>query len=373
MASKRDYYEVLGVENSASAEEIKKAYRKLAMNFHPDRNPDDEEAERRFKEAAEAYEVLSHDEKRRAYDQYGHAGLKGQQGGFSSFEDIFSAFGDIFGGDSIFGELFGNRRRRSGGAAKGTSLRCEIELTYQDAANGVDKTIEIGRREPCDTCDGSGAKPGTQPVTCRTCGGRGEVQQTQGFFAIRTTCPHCRGAGKSIESPCVECRGSGRLPRKREITIHVPAGVEDGTQMRISGEGEPGMQGGPPGDLYCLIHLRPHPFFVRRGDDLVCEVPISFGQAALGSELEVPTLDGRGDLKIPHGTQPGDVLRMKGMGFPHLNGYGRGDQLVRIHIEVPKRLSSEQEELLRKFAKTEEKRVSSRRKSLFDKVKEYFE
>ncbi|MEQ8766138.1 MAG: molecular chaperone DnaJ [Planctomycetota bacterium] len=373
MANKRDYYEVLGVQKNASSDEIKKAYRKLAMKYHPDRNPGDQEAERKFKESAEAYEVLSNEQKRRSYDQFGHAGVKGQAGGFSSFEDIFSAFGDIFGGDSIFGEIFGGGRRRRGGVGKGTSLRCEIDLTYVDAARGVDKTIEIMRREPCETCDGSGAKPGTQPVTCRTCGGRGEVQQQQGFFAIRTTCPSCRGQGQTIETPCTSCRGEGRIPKKREITVHVPAGVEDGTQMRINGEGEPGVGGGPPGDLYCIIRMRPHPFFVRRADDVVCEVPISFSQAALGCEMDVPTLEGKGSLKVPRGTQPGDILRLKGLGFPHLSSYGRGDQLVRINVEVPKKLSERQAELLREFAETEEKRVSSKRKSIFDKVKEYFE
>lgn len=386
MAGKRDYYEVLEVSREASADDIKRSYRKLALKFHPDRNPGNAEAETKFKEAAEAYEVLSDDQKKKVYDQFGHAGLDGQgmgggARGFSSFEDIFRQFSDVFGGGggggSPFDDLFGGRGRR-GGAGKpqperGPSLKCQITLTLDEVERGAEKTIELRRNELCEPCGGSGAKSGSQPVTCPDCGGFGQVQVSQGFFAIRQTCPRCRGEGTIIQNPCGTCRGSGRQPKKREITVHIPAGVPEGAQLRVSGEGEPGKNGGPRGDLYCFVQIAEHAIFQREENDLVCDMPISFSQAALGADVDVPSLRGKNSLKIPRGTNSGKVFRMKGLGLPSVNGHGRGDLLVRVNIEVPKKLAPKQEELLREFAKTEEHQVGPERKGWLDKVKELFD
>ncbi len=367
----KDYYQILGVARNASADEIKSAYRKLALKYHPDRNKGDKEAEQKFKEAAEAYEVLRDPEKRQLYDQYGEAGLRGRpMRGFSTFEDIFEAFGDIFGG-GLFDDLFGGRRRAP---RRGASLRCDIEISLEDVATGVEKVIEVARREICDTCHGTGAKPGTQPVTCPYCGGRGEVQRSQGFFTIRQPCPKCEGYGQIIQSPCPACRGAGRRTQQAHITIRIPAGGEDGKRMRVAEQGEPGEPGAPRGDLYCDIHVKPHPLFERRGDDILCELPITFTQAALGATIEdAPTLDGKTTITIPPGTQSGEILKLPGKGLPNLRGAGRGDLLVRVVVEVPKKLTPEQERLLREFAKTEDAHVSERRKTFFQKVKEYFE
>ncbi len=358
MSDKRDCYEVLGVGKSATTDEIRSAFRKLALKYHPDRNPGNTEAEGKFKEISAAYDVLSDDEKRKAYDAYGHEGLRGYaQRDFSSasFEDIFSAFGDIFGGggggQSMFGDIFGQGRGGRQGPHRGTSLRVEIELDFKEAASGVEKSILVWRNELCAPCKGSGAKPGSQPQTCRECGGRGELMRSAGFFSIRQTCPTCGGAGKVIVDPCPACRGAGVQRVKREIKVKVPAGIEDSTRMRVGGEGEPSRDGGPAGDLYVDVFVKPHAFFTRDGADLFCEMPISFAVAAMGAEIDVPTLEGRAKLKVPKGAPSGQVLRLRGQGIPSMNGHGRGDLLVRIVVQVPTKLSKRQEELLQEFEK----------------------
>jgi molecular chaperone DnaJ len=367
--SKRDYYEVLGVEKNAGAAEIKKAYHKLALKHHPDRNPGDAEAEAKFKEAAEAYAVLSDDGKRQQYDQFGHVGNGFPGGaGFNNVEDIFSAFSEIFGGSSVFGDFFGGTRTRTRGR-RGASLRCRIDLEFGDPIEPIEKTISLRRAETCDTCSGSGAKPGTKPDTCRQCNGAGVVMTSAGFFSMRSTCPLCGGRGEVITDPCGTCSGSGRVGKEREITIKIPAGIEDGMTMRVGGEGESGEGGGPPGDLLCEVHVRPHPLFKRANADVYLVLPVGFAQASLGSKLDVPTLRGKAELKIAKGTQPGTVMRMKGEGFPRIEGYGRGDQLVEIAVEVPSKLTKEQEKLLREFAETEEQNITPERKSFLDKVK----
>ena len=366
--AKRDYYEVLGVERSASADEIKSVFRKLALKYHPDRNPGDKSAEQKFKEAAEAYEVLSDPEKKRRYDQFGHEGLRGTtMRGFSSFEDIFDAFSDVFGG-GLFDGFFGGGRRRP---RRGASLECEVVLEFEEAAFGESKTIDVTRQEICENCSGRGARPGTQPVTCPYCGGRGQIVQAQGFFSIQTTCPRCKGRGTHIETPCPRCDGVGRAAKRTKIDIRVPPGVQDGMSLRLAGQGEIGDDGALRGDLYCYLHVKPHPLFERAGDDIVCHVPIGFGQAALGAPVEVPTLRGKALLNIPCGTQSGDVLRLRGQGLPRPRG-GQGDQLVAVTIETPRKLTAKQEELLREFAETENEHVTPERKGFLDKVKDYF-
>ncbi len=373
MDSERDFYEILGVARNASADEIKKAFRKKALQFHPDRNPGDAEAEKKFKEAAEAYEILSNPESRARYDQFGRAGLRGTTArGFTNFEDIFQAFGDIFSEDSLFGDLFGvgrSSRRRH----RGVSLRCQVEIDFLEAAAGCEREISLKRNEVCETCKGSGAKPGSRPTPCDYCGGRGEIVQGHGFFSIRSTCPRCRGAGTVITSPCKSCNGAGRLKKGVDIRVKIPPGIEDQTRLRISEEGEPGEDGTSRGDLYCDVFVRPHEFFDREGDHLICEIPIAFSQAALGAEIEVPTLRGKAKMSVPLGTQSGQIFRLKEQGFPNVHGHGHGDQLVRVVVETPKNLTKLQEDLLRQLALTERTEVKPRRKGFFEKVKDYFE
>ncbi len=374
--AKRDYYEVLGVEKNASPDEVKRAYHKLALKHHPDRNQGDPEAEGKFKEASEAYAVISDADKRRKYDQFGHAGLDGGMpgggAGFTNVEDIFSAFGDIFG-SSVFGDFFGGQRGGSGRsrrrARKGASLRCSVELEFGDPVESVEKTIELRRGELCETCHGTGAKAGTKPTTCQTCGGQGAVMSSAGFFQMRSACPQCGGTGEVISDPCAGCRGSGRIVKPREIKIRIPAGIEDGITLRVAGEGETGDPGAESGDLLCDVHIRSHPVFKRAESDVFLIVPISFAQAALGATVEVPTLRGRAELKIPRGTQSQTVLRLKGEGFPKLGGYGKGDQLIEVVVEVPKKLSKDQEKLLRQFAETEDQNVTPERQGFLDMMK----
>ena len=370
--SKRDYYEVLGVDKGSGAGEIKKAFRKLAMKYHPDKNPGDAEAEAKFLEASEAYEVLSDEGKRERYDQFGHAGLQG--GGGPDMGSVFESFSEMFGGGGggLFEGMFGGGGRRRRGPRQGASLRMDLELEFMEAAKGIKKTIHFERPEDCLECHGSGAKKGTKPKTCDTCGGRGRVAQSMGFLQIQTACPSCGGQGQVVSDPCSPCKGRGKVLRKREVEVSVPAGVEDGIVLRVPGEGEPGEAGAPPGDLHCVIRVRPHEFFERQDHHVILEVPIAFTQAALGAEIEVPTIDGKERLKIKAGTQSGDVYTIRGAGIPDLQGGRRGEQVVRVHVEVPKKLTERQEELLRELAELEERHVSPKRKSFFEKVKEYF-
>jgi len=372
MAVKRDYYDVLGVSREALADEIKSAFWRLAKKHHPDRNQKDPAAEARFKEAAEAYEVLSNRETRERYDRFGHEGVKGQYHQYASFDDIFSAFGDLFGGGSVFDGFFGGVRRQGPAARQGASLRCDVTIELKEAADGADKEIEIRRHERCEACGGTGARAGTRPQTCATCGGAGQVTQRQGFFTMSTTCPACRGAGEVIASPCPECRGHGLTPQTRTITISVPGGVEDNMRLRLAGEGEPGERGGPRGDLYVDIHVKPHAVFERRGRDLLCQAPITFTQAALGAQIEIPTLDGTTTARIAPGTQPGDLIRLRGIGMPALRGRVRGDEIAVVTVVVPKELTKEQEALLREYADTEKASVVEHEKSFFDKLRDYF-
>lgn len=368
MATKRDYYEVLGVGREAGPEEIKRAYRKAALQNHPDRNPGDEQAVARFKEASEAFEVLRDPEKRSRYDRFGHAGVSGNGGaGFSDLGDIFSAFGDIFG-DFLGGAGRAARSR----ARQGHSLRTSLTVDLLEAARGCTRQIEIDRQELCSTCDGSGAKPGTTPETCDYCGGLGRVVQSQGFFRVQTTCPACRGEGSVVRQKCPACRGDGREPRHVKLEVTVPPGVDNGMRLCLRGEGEPGPGGGPRGDLYVDIHVRPHPLFAREGKDLLCSVPITYTQAALGAALEVPLLDGRQTLDVPAGTQPGQTFVLRKLGMPDPHGGRPGDLVVAVHIDVPKKLSAEQEDLLRRLAELEHTEVTPHRRSWLEKLKDYF-
>lgn len=375
---KRDYYDVLGVRKDADAGEIKKAFRKLAREFHPDVNREDPEAEARFKEAAEAYEVLSDKEKRQRYDQFGHAGVDGMGhagSGFSSFEDIFASFGDIFGGGggSIFDSFFGGGRRRGrGGPEPGASLKLGIEIPFREAAAGCTRTLEITRQEPCTTCQGSGAKAGTRPQTCPTCGGAGAIRQGQGFFVVQTTCPRCGGEGKIISQPCPSCRGEGGVPQRVTIKVRIPPGVEDGTRLRVSGEGEASRQGGPRGDLFVFVRVLPDQIFERHGDDIACKVPITYSQAALGAEIDVPTLEGKAKLRIPPGTQPNEILRMRGLGVTGESGR-RGDQLVVVEVRVPKNATGRYRDLLEEMRAMEDHEGGlPGDKGFFQRLKELF-
>ena len=369
--TKRDYYDVLGVSSDAGNEELKKAYRKLALNFHPDRNPGDKEAEDKFKEAAEAYDVLTDTEKRRIYDRFGHEGLEGSGfTGFRGFDDIYSNFGDIF--EDFFG--FGTRSRRGRNVRPGRSLRYNLELTLEEAFSGKEAEIVFQRMETCNTCSGSGLEPGTQSQVCSGCQGRGQVVRSQGFFQISTTCPVCHGTGRIITNPCKDCGGEGNISVERKIKVKIPPGVDTGSQLRLRGEGEPGEHGAPSGDLFIVIHIKEHDFFNREGDDLVCRIPISFVQAALGATITIPVFGDEKtyDLNIPKGTQPGDILKVMGKGMPHINRHHRrGGLYINIAVKVPKKINQRQQELLEEFAKIEGESYfhkKKKKKSLWDKV-----
>ncbi|MBX6392023.1 MAG: molecular chaperone DnaJ [Burkholderiales bacterium] len=373
--SKRDYYEVLGVNRDASEDEIKKAYRRLAMKYHPDRNPDNPKAEEHFKEAKEAYEVLSDPNKRAAYDRYGHAGVDpsaAAAGGYSSYSSFAEAFGDIFS------DIFGAGAGRPGGRAgvyRGADLRYNLEITLEQAAHGTETKIRIPTTETCDTCNGSGAKPGTQPKTCPTCDGHGQVRLQQGFFSIQQTCPRCHGIGKFIPDPCNTCHGAGRVKTHKTLSVKIPAGVDEGDRIRLAGEGEPGINGGPPGDLYVQLHIKPHPIFRRDHDDLHCEMPISFVTAALGGEIEIPTLDGSAKIRIPPETQSGKVFRLRGKGIKGVRSNVHGDLYCHVVVETPVNLTEKQKALLREFeALTQDnsERHNPRAKSWMNRVREFF-
>src|SRR3954468_24786753 len=374
MAKKRDYYEVLGVNRDAPDDEIKKAYRKLAMKHHPDRNPDSKEAEERFKEAKEAYEVLSEPEKRRAYDAYGHAGVNPQMGGMGDGAAGFGGFAEAFG--DIFSDIFGGGQGRGRASVfRGADLRYNLEVTLEQAARGTETKIRIPTMETCETCKGSGAKPGTQPKTCETCHGSGNVRLSQGFFSIQQTCPTCHGTGKMVTDPCATCRGAGRVKKHKTLAVKIPAGVDEGDRIRLSGEGEAGVNGGPSGDLYVVIHLRAHGVFQRDHNDLHCEMPISFTTAALGGEIEIPTLDGYAKIKIPHETQSGKVFRLRGKGIKGVRSSAHGDLMCHVVVETPVNLTARQLELLNELESINARdagKHNPRAKSWMDKVKEFF-
>ncbi len=362
---KRDYYEVLGVSRTAGDDELKRAYRKLALKWHPDKNPDNRaEAEERFKEISEAYQVLADPERRAAYDRFGHAAF--EQGGAAGF-DFTANFEDILG--DLFGDFFGTSRGRSGArgrARRGQDLQYRLDITFEEAATGCEKTISVPRLAVCRTCDGRGAKPGTSPRTCPQCG---QIRFQQGFFSIAKTCGHCNGQGTIIAHPCPTCGGTGTERSMHTLNLKIPPGVDTGSRLKLRGEGEMGTAGGPPGDLYVVVQVQDHPLFTRDGTDVVCEVPIGIAQAALGTEIEVPTLDGKAKVKIPPGTQSGQVFRLKGRGIPELGGYGRGDQIVRIVVETPRKLSPRQRELLEEFSRLAGEEVHPLSKSFFEKMK----
>jgi molecular chaperone DnaJ len=366
---KRDYYDVLGIQKTAPIDEIKKAYRRLALKYHPDKNPGDAEAEEKFKEAAEAYGVLSDEEKRARYDRFGHQGVGG--GGFdpNQFADFGDILGDLFG----FGDFFGGGGRRGRGSrpARGNDLRYDLQLEFMEAAFGREVTLDVPRVTQCKTCDGSGAKPGTQPVTCTGCAGRGQIRYSQGFFAVARTCPQCGGSGRVIRDACATCNGAGRVREEKKITVKIPAGVDDGSRLRVAAEGESGFNGGPPGDLYVFISVREHERFTRRDYDIHAEQAVSFTQAALGAEVNVLTIEGEEQLRVPAGTQPNQVFRLRGKGVPFLDGTGRGDHYVHVAVRIPTALNDEQRALLEQLAKLEGENPIAE-KGVFEKVKEFF-
>jgi molecular chaperone DnaJ len=377
--AKRDYYEVLGIARDASDQQIKSAYRKLALKYHPDRNPGDHKAEEAFKEAAEAYAVLADEQKRSMYDRFGHAGVSGGGGAggfdptiFADFSDIFAGLGDVFG----FGDIFGGRRRR-GGPQRGADLRYDLEISFDESASGTETAIQIPREEACETCTGTGAAPGTTAETCTQCRGSGQLRYQQGFLTVARPCPNCRGTGKTIAKPCQTCRGAGRVGRERKLTVKIPAGIATGQRLRLYGEGEHGTAGGPSGDLYVVVHVQEHPFFHREGDDLYCEMPMPFPTLALGGTVRVPTLDGREDLHVPGGTQPGARFKLRGKGMPNVSGRGHGDLHVIARVTVPKKLTKEQKHLLEELARTlpQEKLDGDEEpgeKPFFERVKDIF-
>jgi len=378
MATKRDYYEILGVSRSADGEQIKRAYRKLAMKYHPDRNPGDEEAEVKFKEAAEAYEVLTDPSKRERYDRYGHEGLRGTSGhDFSHMDagDIFSMFEDIFGGFGGFGGA--GRGRRGQRAQRGYDLETQVEITLEEVLHGCEKEIDFTREDLCENCNGTGGKPGSEPIVCATCGGAGKVQQSGfgGMFRMVTSCPSCQGQGRYYGEKCGSCHGKGRKPRHRVLTVRVPAGVREGQAVRVAGEGEPGPAGngseGPRGDLHVVVTIKEHKLFERDGDHLILRMPISFTQAALGATIETPTLEDQEQITIRPGSQHGDMIRLEGRGLPNLRSGQRGDMIVLQMIEIPKKLSAKQKELLREFAETEDRSVMPHSNGFWERIKEY--
>jgi len=376
--AKRDYYEVLGVDRASSEEEIKKAYRKLAVKYHPDKNPGDKAAEEKFKELGEAYEALCDPQRRAAYNQYGHAAFdpRARAGGFrgGGFHDPFEIFREVFGGGtgSIFDELFGGERHDPTGPQRGADLRYDMEISFEEAVLGCEKEVPVTKLDACESCRGTGAEPGSATKTCSACGGRGQVISSRGIFSIAQTCPRCEGAGRVIEKPCRTCRGAGRRERTSKIKIKIPPGVDNGARLRSAGNGEGGIRGGAAGSLYVVLHVRPHEIFQREGDDLICEVPINFVQAALGAEIEVPTMAGKAQIKIPAGTQAGAVFRLKGKGVKNVQGYGTGDLHVRVLVEVPTHLNAAQRAKLQEFSDLCDANVNPQTRSFFEKAKDLF-
>jgi molecular chaperone DnaJ len=379
--SKRDYYEVLGVSRTVTEVELKSAYRKLALQHHPDRNPGNKVAEEKFKECAEAYAILADADKRAAYDRFGHAAVSNAGNGgvdptiFADFGDILGGLGDIFG----FGDLLGGGRRR-GGPQRGSDLRYDLEITFEESARGAETSVQIPRQENCEACSGSGAAPGSSPVVCNQCRGQGQVRFQQGFFTVARTCPQCRGAGRTITKPCQTCRGAGQVSKQRKITVKIPAGIATGQQLRLQGEGEGGLAGGPPGNLYVVVHVQEHEFFRRDGLNLFCEIPVNFTTVALGGEIQVPTLDGAENVKVPEGTATGTTLRLRGKGMPDVNGRGKGDLFATVQVQTPRKLSKEQRQVLEQLARTLPTEKFEPRKhqdeqderNLFDRVKDMF-
>jgi len=379
--SKRDYYEILGVARTATEVEIKSSYRKLALQYHPDRNPGDKGAEEKFKEAAEAYSVLADVDKRHMYDRFGHAGLGGAATGgfdpsvFTGFEDILGGLGDIFG----IGEMFGGQGRRRGGPQRGADLRYDLEISFDESSKGVETTIQIPRNEMCETCKGTGAAPGSKPSTCPQCHGRGQLRYQQGFFTVARTCGQCRGSGSIISSPCNTCRASGRVQQTRKLTVKIPAGIATGQRLRLTGEGEAGAGGGPAGDLYVVVVVHDHPFFHRDGNDLYCEIPLNYTTVALGGDITIPTIEGEHTFKVPEWTNSGETFRLRGRGMPDVSGRGRGDLLVTVRVVTPKKQTREQKKLLEQIAETLPKekfeptpREQHDDRGIFDRVKDIF-
>ena len=373
--SKRDFYEILEVDRGGGAEEIKKAYRKQAVKYHPDKNPGDKAAEEKFKELGEAYEILSDPQQRAVYDRHGHAAFdKRSGGGFGRGQahDPFDIFREVFGGGSILDELFGNGRNDPNAPQRGDDLRFDLEISFEEAANGCEKEIAVTKPERCADCNGAGAEAGSKVRACTTCGGRGQVITARGIFSVAQPCPHCHGAGRIIEKPCRTCRGAGRREHASKIKLRIPAGVDTGSRLRSSGNGEAGVRGGPSGDLYVVLHVKAHEIFQREGDDLLCEIPVSFVQASLGADIEVPTLSGKTEIKIPAGTQPGTMFRLKGKGIKNVQGHGHGDLHIRINVEVPTHLSGAQKAKLQEFAELCNGKESPLRQGFFDKAKQLF-
>ena len=373
--AKRDCYEVLGIQRNTDEEEIKKAYRRLAIKYHPDKNPGDKAAEEKFKELGEAYEILSDPQKRALYDQHGHAAFDRRAGAYGGggFHDPFEIFREVFGGGGIFEDLFGGGRTDPTQTQRGNDLRYDMEITFEEAAHGCEKEITVAKLEVCDVCRGMGAEAGSRIQNCRTCGGRGQIINSRGIFSIAQTCPQCQGAGRVLDKPCKACRGEGRREHSSKIKLRIPAGVDTGSRLRSAGNGEAGFRGGPSGDLYVVLHVQAHALFQRDGDDLLCEVPVSFVQAALGAEISVPALDGGTAIRIPPGTQPGTMFRLKSKGIKNVQGHGRGDLHVRINVEVPTHLSSDQKAKLEEYAVLCNGKESPMSQSFFEKAKKLFQ